>query len=194
MIVKRTAGIWSVLLVLVALSASGAVCAEGSVAPPIEAKGSLCAGMSESLRPVQVQRPSGMARSSLEFRLVVRHAGPGTIGLPEPNGTPLVLASPPVLTEHDITKTEVGPALETLERFWKGLGPLYYVVELHLTPEGARRLHKVSNDNLGGRMALVVAGRISLVFFMHTTVDSPVLIEGSYTCEDATRLAGRLAP
>src|SRR5262249_13238325 len=94
------------------------------------------AALPEDLRPWQVKRPRDVARTSLELRLVVDRRGPGTVELPGPEGKPLILASTIVLTRDDVTKVEVGPSIDLLER-WKQHLPPHYAIYLHFTPEAA---------------------------------------------------------
>jgi preprotein translocase subunit SecD len=145
------------------------------------------------LRPVAVRRPPGVSRVSLEFRLVVDRPGPGTVELKGPEGTPLILASEILVREGDITKAEVGPALESVE-FEPQLKIPFYVVHLHFTPAATERLHRASQANVGHRMAIVIDGRILMAPTLHSTVDSPLLIEARYARGEAVRIAERLAP
>jgi hypothetical protein len=136
------------------------------------------------MTPWQVQRPAGVPQASVAFRLVVDQSAPGTIELQGPDGKPLMLAAETVLTQRDITKVEVGSALT----------PPYFQIYLHFSPDAAQRLHQLSSHNILRRLAIVVDRRVLIAATIHSTLDSPVLIEGAYTRADAIRMAERLAP
>jgi preprotein translocase subunit SecD len=133
-----------------------------------------------------VQRPSGVPRSTLEFRLVLDAAEPGGIELPDPDADGKVLALSPqtVATQSDIAKTAV----------IQSATPEYFGVYVYFTSEAAQRMREVSRDNVGHRMAIVLNGQVFMAPYMQSMFDSPVLIQGSYTREQATHLAEQLAP
>lgn len=140
--------------------------------------------MEKSLRPWPVTRPATVPRSSLEFRLVLDQAGAGTATLRGPEGTSLILAPDAVITQRDITRVEVG----------RGLYGPDYVVYVHFTPDAAQRLLYLSRDNTGRRLACVISDRIFMAPKITGAVSSPILIQGTYTQEEATQMAERLAP
>ncbi len=143
-----------------------------------------------SLRSWEVHRPAGKARSSLAFRLVQTHPGPGTLKLQGPDGKPLIVSAQAILTQDDITKVEV---LEIPQ--WREDVVTQYAIYLYFKPDAANRLKKFTGDHMGSLLAVVVDGTVLMTPVIHTSIDSPAMIEAGYgTRSDATRVAQRLAP
>ena len=142
------------------------------------------ADVQSRIGPWDVARPSGTPRSTLELRLVVAEAEPGSPRLPDPQGEMLSLAAQPVVTEKDIVKTAiiVGSAADR------------FGVYVYFTPEAAQRLKEMSSAHLGGRVAILLDGKVFLAAYMHGPFGSPAMLEANYTREEATRVAERLAP
>jgi preprotein translocase subunit SecD len=147
----------------------------------------VCAGVLPSW---EVHRPAGVKRSSLAFRLVLDHPGPGTQTLKGPDGTPRILSSTVVVSQNDITKVEV---LEVPK--WREDRPAQFVINLYFKPDAAHRVHQVTLDNMGHLMAIVIDGRIIMAPRINGPIDSTAMIEGNYsTRAEATRVAEQLAP
>lgn len=127
---------------------------------------------------------AGAPRSALELRLVLDEPAPGSFELTDEAGKTLILSPDAVVTERDIVKAEVVSSAS--------LGA--FSVNLHFSPEAAERMHKVSGENVGRRMAFVLDGKIFMAPFVRSTFSSPVLIDNYYSREEAERVAKRLAP
>ena len=133
---------------------------------------------------LDAQPPAGAPRSALEIRLVLDEPAPGSFELTDKTGKTLILSPDAVATERDIVKAEVVSSA-TLGAF---------SVNLHFSPEAAERMRKVSGENIGGRVAVVLDGKIFMAPFIRSTFSSPVLIDNYYSREEAERVAERLAP
>lgn len=141
----------------------------------------------QEMRPSQVRRPPGVPHASLEFRLVLEQSASGATELVDSDGKRLLVAADPIATQRDITRTEVGR-----ESFLPDQGS--YVIYVHFTEDAASRLREFSSQNLNRRLAIVFDGELLLAPVILTPFDSPVMIQGTYTQADATRIAERLAP
>ena len=117
--------------------------------------------------PPDAQPPAGARRSALELRLVLDEPAPGSFELTDEAGETLILSLEAVATERDIVKAEVVSSA-TLGAF---------SVNLHFSPEAAERMRKVSGENVGRRMAVVLDGKLFMAPFMQSTFSSPVLID-----------------
>ena len=131
-----------------------------------------------------VQPPAGAPRSVLELRLVLDGPAPGSFELTDEAGETLILSPDAVVTEREIVKAEVVSSA-TLGAF---------SVNVHFSPKAAERIHKVSSENVGRRMAFVLDGKIFMAPYMRSTFSSPVLIDNYYSRQEAERVAERLAP
>src|SRR4051812_37862525 len=142
------------------------------------------------LRTWEVQRPAGVRRSALAFRLVVDKPRPGTLKLQGLDGKPVLLSPEAVVTQADVTKAEV---LEIPQ--WRADQPTHYVIYLYFTPDAAHRLRRFTGDHTGSSLAIVLDGGILMTPIIQSMVESPAMIEGGYyTREAATRVAEKLAP
>jgi preprotein translocase subunit SecD len=118
------------------------------------------------------------AAMQFEVRLAGPDAKPGVRAAVDPgSGRTIYLDKDVVLTNGDITETGV----VTL--------PGGFGVEVHLTDGGAAKLRSVTAVNLGRLLAIVVDGKVLAA----PTVRSPVaqigVISGTFTREEADRLA-----
>lgn len=131
-----------------------------------------------------VQRPASVQRASLEFRVVREQKMEGDLEIAGRDGEPLILSKDAVLTATDVVQVEV--ALEP--------DLVHYAVTLHFTPEAAQRFHKVTTDNVGKRLAILVNGQVWEVPFIRFPLDSSVMISSNYSRAAATEMAEQLAP
>ncbi|HEY0511114.1 MAG TPA: hypothetical protein VGH73_04380 [Thermoanaerobaculia bacterium] len=138
----------------------------------------------DAVGPWDVQRPAGVARSTLEFRLVLDAPEPDSLQLPDPQGETLLLSSKTVVTQNDILKTAVVVASAVVD----------FGVYVYFTPEAAQRMQAVSRANVGHRIAIVMDGHVFMAPVMNSEIGSPALIEGRYTRAEAQRVAEWLAP
>jgi preprotein translocase subunit SecD len=138
------------------------------------------------LRPQEVHAPPGHTRSSLQLRPVLEQPAAGSQQLAAPDGASLIVSSEAILTERDITKAEVTP--DTYP------GSPYATISIHFTPEAAERLREFSRSHMGQRLAFVLDGVILMAPAIMSQVDSPVLISGTFSPEEAARTAQQLAP
>lgn len=141
-------------------------------------------GDETDLRPWPVTRPANGSRSSFELRLAVESPQPGGLTLTAPDGATLYLAADPVVTQSDIERTEVG----------RSIHPPYYVAYIHFTPTAAARLGAFTREHIGARLAIVVDGKILLAPTIVAEFGPWARIQGTFSREEMTRLAERLAP
>jgi preprotein translocase subunit SecD len=94
-----------------------------------------------------------------------------------------LLASNTVVAEGDVTRVEVVPRPE----------PSFFAIQIHLIPEAAKRLDEASLENMGGRLAIVIDGKILATPKITRAFSSPVSIQGPYSLMEATQIAQRLA-
>lgn len=124
------------------------------------------------------------APGALELRLVLDAPAPGSFELKDEAGETLILSPDVVVTARDVVKAEILDSV-TLGAF---------AVAVHFSPEAAERMRKVSSENVGGRMAFLLDGKIFMAPYMRSTLASPVLIDGNFSRKEAARIAERLAP
>jgi|GEM_PF-6985491 len=120
----------------------------------------------------------------IEFRLVHDAPAPGRMQV-EYAGEVVYLDAQPIISDADLR--EVHPEVLT-----RGL-----LVNMRLTPEGARRMARVTAENIGGRMALLLESRVVDMPVIRSpvgsTADVPALAVVGLPDSEAERVAQRIS-
>lgn len=116
----------------------------------------------------------------LEFRLV--HAEPSSSSITVNFESSLLHLDPqPVVTDQDILSAHPSE------------GPNQVILALELTAEAAARMQRVTSDNIGSRMALLIDGQVISVAGIQSGVGIPnVQVAVPRSAADAARLTSRV--
>jgi len=130
--------------------------------------------------------PKATPTESVEFRLAEDKPARGTQAMAIKGTNESVrVHKTPVLDAQDIASAAARKGL------WMGQG---YTIAITLTPDGARKLEKLTADNVGKRLAILVAGKlVSAPIIREPILDGSAVIEGGKISEqEANRLVSQI--
>jgi preprotein translocase subunit SecD len=131
----------------------------------------------------KVGAPKAAAPPAVEFRLAEDKPARGTRAMTIKGSTETVhVYKTPVLDARDVESAS------TRKSLWMDQS---YSITIALTPAGARKLEKVSTDNVGKRLAILVADKVVSAPIIRTPIlHGSAVIEGGKTTEqEANSLA-----
>jgi beta-lactamase regulating signal transducer with metallopeptidase domain/biopolymer transport protein ExbD len=135
--------------------------------------------------------PKGPAK--IEFRLAEHRAGEGlqNFALELPNGTQtLVYLQPePALTSDDVAKAAVVPSTATKP---DGSPADNYSVEIAFTEDGAKKMAKVTEQNIGKLLAIVLDGKVISAATIRSAISQKAQISGNFTQQQAEQIANSI--
>jgi preprotein translocase subunit SecD len=123
-----------------------------------------------------VATPKPTPIETVEFRLAEDKPARGTQAMTIPGTNETVrVHKTPVLDAKDVASAAARKSL------WMDRG---YSIAITLTPDGARKLEKVTTDNVGKRLAILVAGKlVSAPIIREPILDGSAVIEGGNISE-----------
>jgi len=130
--------------------------------------------------------PKATPGESVEFRLAEDKAARGTQAMPvKGTNESAHVYRTPVLDAKDIASAAARKSL------WMDQA---YSIAITLTPDGARKLEKATTDNVGKRLAILVAGKIVSAPIIRVAIpDGTAVIEGGkITEQEANQLVSQI--
>jgi SecD/SecF fusion protein len=119
------------------------------------------------------------ARPTVEFRLIAPSPGPDySIMTMKDSGEAFYVHNETLLSQSDIDSAAVI------------LSSGYPLIEFVFTPDGKRRLERVTTENVGKRFAMVIDGELVSAPLVQTPIaEGRLVIAGRYTLEEAHQIA-----
>lgn len=130
-----------------------------------------------------VSRPPNVAPATLEIRLAVATALPGGIDAPDPQGQMLHLSPDVAVTGSDIKTVAIAMS-----------GNADYAVEVDVSTAAGDRLRKLTQANIGSRLAILVDHKVVSAPTIRDAAGGRFQIVGGFTRASARELAERIAP
>ncbi len=113
-----------------------------------------------------------------EVRLVEQEPGPGLIEAKQPGNGTIYLHDEVVVTNSDIAEANVIPQPDG-SQFWVGVT---------FTPDGARKIHEATANNIGKRMAILIDGEVVTAPVVREPLNESAVINGHISKAEAERI------
>jgi preprotein translocase subunit SecD len=126
--------------------------------------------------PAAVEKPV-----AIRFHLASQRADSNWEPLKDPDGRTIYVAPVPVLTEKDLASAQ--PVTDQLGR---------PCVEVIMTDEGAKKLARLTKENIGNMLAAFVDDELTMAATIQSVVSKRARISGHFTPERAQVIADSL--
>jgi preprotein translocase subunit SecD len=129
--------------------------------------------------------PTGQHQSKFELRLAEKEPGEGLTEFSVPESTEKIYVHKEVVvTNEDIAEVRV-------VRSYAGAS---YDIQIDFTEEGAQRIGKATEENIGKQLALILDGKVVSAPMIASKISSTGAISGRFTKEEAEGIAIAIRP
>lgn len=117
-----------------------------------------------------------------EVRLAETAPGPGLREAKVSESEQVIYLGEIVVSNGDIDRAEILPSRDGLE----------FVVGVHFTPEGARKMRVASQGHIGKPIAILIDGDVVMAPVLRSAIGDSAEINGNYSREQAERIVNGL--